>query len=131
MAKQPVIQNDDRAWRLARALGWFSIGLGVLELAAPGRLARLVGVGEHRTLLRAYGAREVATGIGLLTPGRRAGWLWARVAGDALDLASLGRAATADGTRRRRIALAAAAVAGVAALDLVTARSLSQTHASS
>ena len=29
--------------RLTRALGWFSVGLGVIELLAPGRIARSLG----------------------------------------------------------------------------------------
>ena len=37
--------------RLARALGWFSIGLGVTELAAPGWVARTLG-GSMRNSLR-------------------------------------------------------------------------------
>jgi hypothetical protein len=33
----------NEADRLGRALGWFSIGLGVVELLAPRRLARTLG----------------------------------------------------------------------------------------
>jgi hypothetical protein len=31
------------ARRLARGLGWFSIGLGFAELVAPGRISRRLG----------------------------------------------------------------------------------------
>ena len=42
-------------------------------------------------LRRAYGVREIAAGMGILGSrnGDRAPWVWSRVAGDALDLASL------------------------------------------
>ncbi|HEV2070555.1 MAG TPA: hypothetical protein VGR26_12245, partial [Acidimicrobiales bacterium] len=30
--------------RLAKGLGWFSIGLGVPQVLAPGRMNRLIGV---------------------------------------------------------------------------------------
>ena len=36
--------------RLATALGWFSIGLGLAEVAAPGSLARLVGIRATATI---------------------------------------------------------------------------------
>ena len=53
---------------LARALGWFSIGLGVAELLAPRKLEKAIGVKKkHNGLTRSYGLRELTAGIGLLT----------------------------------------------------------------
>src|SRR4030095_13186405 len=105
---------------LARPLGWFSIGLGLAEVMAPRALASLIGVsGEHRMLLRLFGLREVASGVGLLTQRRPALWMWGRVGGDALDLAYLGAALTSDDAKPGRIAAAMAAVAGVTALDVL------------
>jgi uncharacterized membrane protein len=107
--------------RLARGLGWFSIGLGLAQLVAPRRLARLIGVpddGETRAVLRAVGLREIVTGVGILTQRRPAGWLWARAGGDVMDLALLGSAFKSDHASRPKIAAAAAAVIGVMALDL-------------
>src|SRR5262249_43727830 len=52
-------------------------------------------------------------------------WLWARVAGDGLDLAMLA-GATAGRNRGRGVALALAAVAGVTALDVICAQELSR-----
>jgi len=109
---------------LARGLGWFSIGLGLAELLAPQAMADLTGV-PHPRLLQGYGLREIACGIGILSSIRPAGWLWARVAGDALDLATLGAAMAEDDTQgRERALVAAAAVAGVAVLDLICAGQL-------
>src|SRR3954447_21563425 len=53
--------------RLARALGWLSIGLGVVELVAPGRLARSLGLEGKEGLIRAYGARELASAVPTLS----------------------------------------------------------------
>ena len=60
--------------RAARALGWFSIGLGMAELVAPGRLARMLGLDGKDGLIRSFGARELASGGGN-TVGGQAHWL--------------------------------------------------------
>jgi hypothetical protein len=85
--------EDSNTDALALALGWFSIALGATELLAPGQLARLIGIPAHdrnTKLLRAFGAREVASGIGILTQREKSKWLWSRVGGDAIDLARRG-----------------------------------------
>jgi hypothetical protein len=111
------------AGRMAGGLGWFSIALGLVEVAAAGPLARGLGLRGQETLLRAYGAREIINGIGLLTAADRRPWMQGRIAGDALDIATLLVAA-----RRTRnpgaLALGVAAVLGVTALDLVCAEAL-------
>ncbi|HVV00643.1 MAG TPA: SRPBCC family protein [Verrucomicrobiae bacterium] len=112
--------------KLAIGLGWFSIGLGIAELAAPRRAARFMGVKNRPALMRSLGLREVATGLGILTRKRPANWLWARVAGDAVDLAILGTSAAANHGSRGRATMATAAVAGVTALDWMCSRRISQ-----
>lgn len=112
--------NAGRAAQLARALGWFSIGLGVAQVLAPRGVSRMIGVQQHPRVLRALGTREIVNGIGILRQRRQTGWLWTRVAGDALDLALLGIAARSAHKRPRRLGLATAAVAGVAVLDLIS-----------
>ncbi len=103
---------------MAKGLGWFSVALGVAELLAPRATARATGVQYGKNLLQAYGAREIATGIGLLTAKDPQPWLWARVAGDALDLATLGADLATNTDKRRNTALSLVAVMGVTALDL-------------
>jgi uncharacterized membrane protein len=119
------ISGAEREERLAKALGWFSIGLGLTEIAAPRALAKLIGVSDNRTLLRAFGLREIASGMGILSRRRPAGWLWSRVGGDILDLAALGMALTSANANRRRVAVATAAVTGVTVLDLRASQQLS------
>lgn len=112
---------------LVTGLGWFSIGLGLAELAAPDKVARLIGLKEEdrrRTILRVYGLREIAAGIGILSGIRPTGWLWGRVAGDALDLGSLGSALKASDSDRTKLLAATAAVAGVTAADVMCAQQL-------
>jgi len=111
---------------IANGLGWLSIGLGLAELTAPGRVAELIGVVDsegNRNTLRGLGIREVATGLGILTNPRPAGWIWGRFAGDLMDLAALSSMRRAD---KASASTAIAAVLGVAALDFVCATQLDE-----
>ena len=119
------VSRAEREERLAHALGWFSIGLGLAEIAAPRALAKLIGVNGNGTLLRMLGVREIASGVGILSRRRPVGWLWSRVGGDIMDLAFLGAALTSPHAKRRRIAAATAAVTGVTVLDLRASQQLS------
>jgi uncharacterized membrane protein len=105
--------------RFATGLGWFSIGLGLTELLAPEAVARLVGVHDHHALIRSLGAREIASGIGILTQSRPTGWLWGRVAGDAMDLSLLGAALRSPNAQWGKALAVTAATFGVTALDLL------------
>ena len=118
---RPRARGDGGDGALARGLGWFSVGLGVAEVAAPGMIAKVIGVrdnADNRELLRAAGLREIASGVGILTRDRQAGWVWARVGGDVMDLALLGLGFKSAEAQPRRLGFATAAVAGVTALDL-------------
>lgn len=116
------------AERMARGLGWFSLGLGIAELVAPQVVARVCGLsGRHLGLIRLYGLREIASGVMILSEGRRpVAGVWSRVAGDALDLATLSAAAALPRTNRHAAAVAAVNVLGVAAVDLLCAQELSR-----
>jgi len=121
--------NNMNEERLANALGWFSIGLGLAQLAAPRGMARLVGASDDaksRTVMRALGLREITTGVGILARPRPTGWVWTRVAGDVMDLALLGSLLKPNNTQRNRTAAATAAVLGVTALDVLCGQQLSR-----
>jgi uncharacterized membrane protein len=113
--------------RIANFLGWFSVGLGLAEVIAPSAFAKLIGAkGKHTAFIRyACGLREITAGVGILTQRKPVAWTWARVAGDAMDLAALDAAMMSKGTDKARLIAAMAAVAGVAALDVYTAQLLS------
>ena len=111
--------------KLAKCLGWFSIGLGVAQVVAPRMMARWIGVNEPN-MLPLYGMREIVTGVGILRSERPIGWMWGRVAGDAQDLATLGAAMfDRDNPHCERTCAAALAVAGVTAADVLCATQLS------
>jgi uncharacterized membrane protein len=116
---------------LTRGLGLFSVGLGIAELAAPRVLARAIGIDPHgrtSTTIRAMGARELLNGLGILMRPRAALPLWARVAGDAIDLAFLAWAFSAKRTSTQRLVGAIASVAGVAALDVIASQSTARSQ---
>ncbi|CAN7200224.1 hypothetical protein [Rhizobacter sp. LjRoot28] len=120
MKSIPDTRKHQLARQAARGLGWFSIGLGLVELMAPARTARATGQRGRESLVRSYGMREIVTGVGLLTARNPTPWMWARVAGDALDAVTL--ASRADrSSAGRRAAWALAAVGTVAVADLASA----------
>lgn len=113
------------AKRLAKGLGWYSVGLGLTELLAPRVIATISGVSnEHTGLIRLYGLRELASGIAIFTQKTPTAGVWSRVAGDAIDLASLGMAFASPSAKRGRVAFATANVLAVTALDLIAAKQL-------
>jgi uncharacterized membrane protein len=115
--------------RLARALGVFSVGLGLAQVLAPHGIAHAIGIDDdddNRKTMRALGLREIATGVGLLTQPRPTTFAWGRVTGDAMDLALLGRAFRSGRNDNRRLAVATAAVAGVMVLDIIASQRLSR-----
>jgi uncharacterized membrane protein len=120
-------QHDRFPTKLTTGIGLFSVALGAAQLATPRRLSKLIGVRPSvgmSTLLRALGIRELASGIAVLLQPRRPVPLWARVAGDVVDLGLLGLAATSRRSKRGRVVGAMAAVAGAMALDVVAARAV-------
>lgn len=107
---------------LARLLGWFSIGLGLAELTAPRQVGRPIGMEDRAILLRLYGLREIAQGLGILLSRDPKPWVWARVAGDALDVGTL---VSGSQARPRNLAAAMGTLTAVALVDLYCARRLS------
>ena len=104
----------------ARALGWFSIGLGLAELLMPRKLARAAGMPNVPVVTRAFGLREIGTGIGVLTSKDPSPWLWGRVAGDVLDIATVSAGLV---TQRRplRTLASVAMLIGVTYVDMKVA----------
>lgn len=107
---------------MAKGLGVFSFVLGIPQTLAPGRVNRLIGVKDDakgRMLMRAVGVRELAAGVGIFTDRRPAPWIWARVAGDTMDLALLGSALRNRSRSQARTLAATGAVAGAFAADVI------------
>ena len=113
-------RNDNA---IATLLGLFSIGLGLTQLLRPGSFTRGFGTNNRTNWVRgAYGARELASGIGLLASRDPAPYLASRAAGDFLDLATLGRILLSRNGRKAKAAAALAAVIGLTLLDMMAVR---------
>jgi hypothetical protein len=120
-------EHNDQVESGSQVLGLASLGIGLTELAAPRFVENLLGLDDqprHRGILQVLGVRELMHGIGILTAkngdGQLTSSVWARVAGDVLDTALLGVAATK--TRRpASFAAVAAAVAAIGVADLCCA----------
>ena len=125
LSKGPSSLTD--ADQLARALGWFSIGLGLYELMAPGRIARTLGLEGKEGVIRAYGARELASAVPTLSVDKPVG-LALRIAGDALDLGTLVTALRPDNPKRHNAAIAVALVVGITLLDIVAYAGVKAVH---
>ena len=123
----PLEMNLDMR-KLARALGWIGVGLGVAEILFPRTLAKVIGAPDASpALLRLFGVREIASSALVFTPGRmRALGLWGRVAGDALDVTALACAFRNPDANRSALTATVGGVLGVAAADYVCAREMSR-----
>ncbi|MFY9640577.1 MAG: cyclase dehydrase [Rhodomicrobium sp.] len=112
------------ARHLAYRLGWFSIGLGMLEILAPHRLSRLLGSRGGELLVGFFGLREIATGVAILSAKDPEPFVWGRVAGDAADLAALAASFMAS-RRKPLVRLALGSVAMITVIDVICAQTLS------
>jgi len=104
-----------------RALGLLSIGLGVIVVASPQRVSRFFGLQFEDEAMSAFGAREIASGAGLLSPVKPGPWFWMRVGGDVMDITALARAMDRGNPRRKYAIAALATVAAIAILDIAMA----------
>ena len=118
-------QGEERDERIAEALGWFSLGLGVAQLLAPGALNRLAGIADDAAARRAQrivGIREVGAFAAIMADRPRPALpLWSRVGGDLMDLALLGHAWEDKRDSAPRLALTIAGIAGITGLDIYAA----------
>jgi hypothetical protein len=104
----------------ARGLGWASIAIGLTEILAPHQLENAMGIhnGENTGILRTLGVREILHGVDILAHDDPAPGVWARIAGDALDSALLGIAATRT-KKPASFATIFSMVLGIGVLDAV------------
>ncbi|TXR49445.1 hypothetical protein [Phyllobacterium endophyticum] len=115
--------------RLARNLGWFSIGLGLAEIVAAEKITSALGMRGKENLVRAYGVREITSGFMTLSVDKQAG-LASRIAGDFLDIATLATGMRPDNYKRENAAVALAMVAGITLLDIIATGAITARHTS-
>jgi hypothetical protein len=118
-------QSRSRHDKLATNLGYFSIALGVVEFLAPRALCNAIGLKGLEPVVRAYGAREVATGVAILASHDPAPWIWARVAGDMADIATVATGVQHHNPKRDNTVLTLATLAAVTVVDVICASALS------
>ncbi|WP_239016902.1 hypothetical protein [Sphingomonas ginkgonis] len=114
--------------KVGLGLGVFSIGLGALEVTAPGWIAKKLGLEGSKTAettTRIFGARELLAGAMLLRGPAVSTNAWNRVIGDTVDAGAL-LLALRSSTKKGAVAGALAFVAGAAALDWWAAQGLDQ-----
>lgn len=122
-----VNQRTARHDPLTQSLGWLSLGLAVPPMLRPGSFVQALGLDDtpgRRAAAEFVGLRELASAGALLGFYSPAGF-WARVGGDVMDLAMLTKPLInrneRNGRDLRRTAAAAAAVAGILAVDAYAA----------
>ncbi len=109
---------------LARALGWLSVGIGVVVVAVPGPVMKAIGLGDRPNLGRLLGVRDLVLGTGLLLGHNKAAWCRARGIADALDVALIAGGASTGAFRRDRAPIGVASGASFSALSFWLARRL-------
>jgi len=103
-------------------LGQNALGLGLWGLFAPKGVNRFLGLSNTPQATQVlFGARELATGMALFSDPTRAGVLWARVAGDAFDVAVLSGLTRRSNPKHGNARFALGVVLLVAALDVFAA----------
>jgi hypothetical protein len=113
--------------QFGRMLGWASFALGATELLAPRAVTRSLGLEGREGLVRAYGAREIASGVLCLSTNNDAG-AWSRVGGDIIDLATLASAYRDDNPKKANVGWAIAAVVGIMIADAIAGASIRDLH---
>lgn len=106
--------------KLTTGLGYFSLGLGTMQLLVPDRVNRLIGVRDDagsRFWQRVVGVQELSAAAGIFTQRRPVEWLWGRTAADVLHLSLLARSLRGRAVAPSRVAGAMGSVVGTFALD--------------
>jgi hypothetical protein len=112
--------------KLGVGLGIFSVALGVTELVASRFITRTLKTDGHENVVKAFGVREIAAGVGLLQSPAHAARVWNRVAGDGMDLGALALAAR-NAPRSKAVWGAIVFVVGATLLDTLVALQLDRT----
>jgi hypothetical protein len=82
--------------------GMLSFGSGLALFTAPRTMARIYGLPDRSMVCRAFGARDIVIGLGLLQARRPSAWWLARTLADALDVGLIARNGRLAGRRRPR-----------------------------
>lgn len=120
MTKQSVW--DQPTDKLSQGLGWLSLGLGLAEIAGAQPMAKSLGMKGREPLLRAFGFREIASGLGIFLSKDSMPFVAARVLGDVMDIVVLANQRRELNPKRENVDAALATVLGATALDICCLR---------
>ena len=109
---------------LKMALAWLGIGVGLSQIVRPEPYNEILGHEGHDTLMRAHGLRGVTLGVGALLARDPAPWIWGRVLGDVMDVATIAASYRRPRAHRNTLLTGLALLAGVTVLDVICAQSL-------
>lgn len=126
LTSDPRRRPDPATRELAHGLGWFSIGLGLTEVVCGGAIARWLGMPRAAPVIQAYGVRELLQGAGILGSRDPTPWISVRVAGDALDIATVLPGLEGHNPRKDNVLIALVALVGVTAIDVICAQNLAE-----
>lgn len=118
-------QADKTGHGIALGMGVFSIALGLMELILGGPIARALGLQGYEWIVYAYGAREILAGILIFAAKDYTPWMWFRVIGDVMDLATVAFGYSRHLADNTNFVIAFIALAGATAIDIFCALRLS------
>lgn len=111
---------------MARGLGVFSLALGAMEITGARALAQMLGMKGQENFIRLCGAREIIQGAAILASRNPTMAIYARIAGDALDIGMLAREFRGEQPKKLSLGMALASVLGITAMDVYNARALNR-----
>ena len=119
-------QPDKTAQGLAKFLGVFSIVLGLGELLLHNWLSAKLGLQGYDWIIPTYGVREILTGALILAVKDPTPWIWLRVIGDVLDIATVAFGYSRHLADNINFVVTFIILAGATAIDLYCALRLSR-----
>lgn len=108
--------------KISKGLGWLSLGLGVAEVLAGKAVGKAVGAEDKHKMVRGHGLREIASGAGMLAGKHQGPLMWSRMAGNAMEIASLGASLMKTKSRKGAALAALGAVAVATVIDVLAAK---------
>ncbi|WP_374471294.1 hypothetical protein [Phenylobacterium sp.] len=108
--------------QLSFMIGQTAVGLGIWGTLFPNSVKKTLGIQASTPTVQAlFGAREMVSGVTLMSDPTKSGMLWGRVAGDIFDIAVLTSLSKPQNPKSGTAKAALGFVLAVTALDLFTA----------
>lgn len=116
---------DNIGQSIAQGMGVFSVLLGLTELVLGGPIAQTLGLTGYEWIIYVYGVREIFAGILIFAFKDSLPWMWFRVFGDLIDLATVAFGYSRHLADNSNFVIAIIALTGATAIDVYCAIRLS------